>query len=77
MWRAQILQFKSERDDTRLFHQDMSAYSLTLLSRPSLHPIRGWQSETIVCPGQTLGLAYLLSGRLKHKRYNTNITIQK
>ena len=41
---------------------------------PSLHPIRGWQSETIAGPNQNLGLAYLLSGRLKHKRYNTKIS---
>uniref|UniRef100_M1DQP5 Uncharacterized protein n=1 Tax=Solanum tuberosum TaxID=4113 RepID=M1DQP5_SOLTU len=31
---------------------------------PSLHPGRDWHSKTIVGPKLTLGLAYLLSGRL-------------
>ncbi|KAK4726843.1 hypothetical protein R3W88_031760 [Solanum pinnatisectum] len=39
---------------------------------PSLHPGWKWHSRSIAGPKRTLGLTYLLSGRLKHKKENPN-----
>ncbi|KAH0705697.1 hypothetical protein KY289_010773 [Solanum tuberosum] len=44
---------------------------------PSLHPGRGWHSRTIIDPKRILGLAYLLSGRLKHKKYYSCNNLKK